>query len=64
VSCTSAKACTAVGQHQNSSEVTLPVAEGWNGTKWAIEPPPAPAAQLTAPWAACRASPRNVPPSG
>ena len=40
VSCTSAKACTAVGQYVNRSDVWLPVAEGWNGKKWAIEPTP------------------------
>ena len=40
VSCTSAKACTAVGQYVNSNDIRLPVAEGWNGTKWVIEPTP------------------------
>jgi hypothetical protein len=35
VSCTSAKACTAVGWY--SSERHLALAERWNGKKWAIE---------------------------
>jgi hypothetical protein len=37
ISCSSARACTAIG----STESTL-VAERWNGTKWAVEAPPTP----------------------
>jgi uncharacterized membrane protein len=40
VSCTSAKACTAVGQYVNKDDVSQPVAESWNGKRWAIEPTP------------------------
>jgi hypothetical protein len=49
VSCTSATACTAVGQSGTTGlgrrPVTapyLPLAERWNGTSWAIQPVPAP----------------------
>ena len=38
VSCSSAKACTAVGS--NGGEATL--AERWNGTKWALQHAPNP----------------------
>jgi hypothetical protein len=40
VSCSSAKACTAVGQYVNNSGIYETLAEGWNGTKWVIEPTP------------------------
>jgi hypothetical protein len=40
VSCTSAKACTAVGRYVNNSGISETLAEGWNGTKWVIEPTP------------------------
>jgi hypothetical protein len=41
VSCTAAKACTAVGTwFDNSREHTL--AETWNGTKWSVQPSPNP----------------------
>jgi hypothetical protein len=39
VSCTSATACTAVGGYSYLSDY-LTLAEGWNGTTWAIEPTP------------------------
>ena len=42
VSCTSAHACTAVGQYLNSSGVDLTLAEKWNGTSWSIETTPNP----------------------
>lgn len=42
VSCT-ADSCTAVGQYVNSSRVTVPLAEVWNGTSWQIQSTPAPA---------------------
>jgi len=41
VSCPSAASCTAVGDYSNgTANVTL--AEGWNGTRWSIEPTPNP----------------------
>ena len=48
VSCSSATACSAVGQSSdmNSRGVTLrsaPLVERWNGTRWTIEPSPNPA---------------------
>jgi hypothetical protein len=48
VSCRSA-ACTAVGYYNKNStmygQITVPVAEKWNGTRWAIQPGPQPGAQ-------------------
>jgi hypothetical protein len=38
VSCTSATACTAVGNYNNRSGTRLTLAERWNGTGWAIQP--------------------------
>jgi hypothetical protein len=38
VSCTSTKACTAVGTWANSAGAYFTFAEGWNGRKWKIEP--------------------------
>lgn len=45
VSCTSARACTAVGYNQQPPVTfhTTPVAEAWNGTRWTIQPTPQPA---------------------
>ena len=40
VSCTSAAACTAVGNYKNSAGTVLTLAEQWNGTKWTIQPTP------------------------
>ena len=37
VSCTSAAACTAVGNYTNSAGTVLTLAERWNGTKWTIQ---------------------------
>ena len=42
VSCASAKACMAVGRYTNSSGQTVPLAERWNGTNWALQSPAAP----------------------
>ncbi|HEV2239418.1 MAG TPA: hypothetical protein VGR98_00125 [Streptosporangiaceae bacterium] len=39
VSCTSATACTAVGSYRDSSGITFPLAERWNGTSWALQSP-------------------------
>jgi hypothetical protein len=43
VSCTTSTACIAVGQYSTSSGVSVTLAEGWNGTAWAIQPTPVPA---------------------
>jgi hypothetical protein len=43
VSCTSASACTAVGDSGNGT-TTVTLAERWNGTRWSIRHPPNPAA--------------------
>jgi hypothetical protein len=37
VACSSATFCTAVADYKNSSGVTLPLAESWNGKEWAIQ---------------------------
>ncbi len=42
VSCTSATACTAVGDYRNSSYEDLVLAERWNGTSWTIQSTPNP----------------------
>jgi hypothetical protein len=43
ISCTSSKACIAVGETSNASGTDLPLAESWNGTIWKITPTPNPA---------------------
>jgi hypothetical protein len=44
VSCAAAASCTTVGYNVfTSGGATRALAEGWNGTSWAIEPTPAPA---------------------
>jgi hypothetical protein len=42
VSCPAASGCQAVGSNSDQQGETLVLAEGWNGTRWAIEPTPAP----------------------
>ncbi len=42
VSCTSATACTAVGEYTNASNVAVTLAERWNGTAWAVQGTPNP----------------------
>jgi hypothetical protein len=42
ISCTSVSACTAVGWYTGSAGQTVPLAERWNGTKWAIQATPVP----------------------
>jgi hypothetical protein len=37
VSCTSASACTAVGEYESSGGVKTALAEGWNGTAWSLQ---------------------------
>jgi hypothetical protein len=41
VSCTSASDCTAVGGRGPNPGPPLPLAEGWNGRRWSIQPNPA-----------------------
>jgi hypothetical protein len=42
VSCSSASACTAVGNYTNSSGTYLTLAEHWNGATWAVQATPNP----------------------
>jgi hypothetical protein len=42
VSCTSATACTAVGEYDNSAGTYVTLAERWDGTAWKIQPTPNP----------------------
>ncbi len=42
VACTSATACTAVGNYTNSAGDYRPLAEAWNGVTWVVEPTPLP----------------------
>ena len=42
VSCTTASACTAVGNYTNSASIEVTLAERWNGTSWAIQTTPNP----------------------
>jgi hypothetical protein len=48
VSCTSARACTAVGSYDDPAVGGLELAERWNGRTWAIEPVPVPGGILQA----------------
>ncbi|TMB93152.1 MAG: hypothetical protein E6J45_00420 [Chloroflexi bacterium] len=43
VACTSASACTAVGYDNNSANVTVTLAERWNGSSWVVQATPNPA---------------------
>ena len=38
VACTAPTACTAVGWYREASEPPKPLAEGWDGTAWSLEP--------------------------
>jgi hypothetical protein len=38
ISCSSTRACTAVGAESSSIGVTTPLAERWNGASWTIQP--------------------------
>ncbi len=42
VACSSSTACEAVGSYLNSSNVQVTFAEGWNGTRWALQATPKP----------------------
>ena len=47
VSCTSASACTAVGQYMDSAtNVAVSLAERWDGTSWTVQPTPNPAGSV------------------
>src|SRR6476661_3698430 len=41
-SCTSASACTAVGDYVTSTGASKTLAEHWNGTAWAVQSTPTP----------------------
>lgn len=41
VSCSSASACTAVGNYNNASGSRVALVEHWNGTHWTLQSPPA-----------------------
>ena len=47
VSCSSATACTAVGDYENSSFFLVPLAERWNGSTWKTQSIPSPTASAT-----------------
>ena len=40
VSCTSARACIAVGVYDNASDTSLALAERWNGSSWSVQATP------------------------
>jgi hypothetical protein len=42
VACSSSTRCEAVGYYNTSSNVQVPLAEGWNGTRWAVQTTPNP----------------------
>jgi hypothetical protein len=42
VSCAMASACTAVGVQEPPGDGDAPLAERWNGTRWAVQPTPIP----------------------
>ena len=43
VSCTSGRACTAVGAYGSGDFPSVPIAERWNGSSWSIQRTPTPA---------------------
>ncbi len=47
VSCASAQSCVAVGNYTSSHTSGSPVALRWNGTRWSLSGPPAPAKAAT-----------------
>lgn len=42
LSCASSSSCIAVGYYLNGAGAYAPLAEGWNGTEWSLQAPPAP----------------------
>jgi len=57
VSCTSPRACTAVGNSDTAPPVTTSLAERWNGSRWAIQRTPSPRVVLTNLYAVSCAAP-------
>src|SRR6516165_1822594 len=47
-SCTSPRACTAVGHHTDGTGVIAPLAEFWDGTSWRTQATPVPAGAIQA----------------
>jgi hypothetical protein len=72
VSCTSARACTAVGAQTGTHGTTTPLAERWNGTGWSIQATPGLAGSMGSeflavsctPATACTAGGANLDHSG
>jgi len=48
VSCPTMAVCTAGGSEINSAQTPVPLAEGWNGTKWSAQTVPSPAGAIGA----------------
>jgi hypothetical protein len=46
ISCASAASCTAVGWYFTAAGRRVPIAERWNGARWAVQPVPSPSASL------------------
>jgi hypothetical protein len=46
ISCSSARACTAVGNSASSGGSGVPLAERWGGTRWKIQGTPTPSDSL------------------
>lgn len=60
VSCTAAQSCEAVGNYtSNTTFEQVPLAEVWNGTTWAAQSIPAPAAAFTSSLAGVRCTSAN-----
>jgi hypothetical protein len=55
VSCGSARSCTAVGSYTDQAGNSVPLADAWNGTAWAVQSPPGPAdgTNSTLYWISC-----------
>jgi PKD repeat protein len=50
VSCAAATTCVAVGYLEDASGVVKPLAEGWDGSAWTVEPTPSPSGSPPASW--------------
>lgn len=50
VTCRSPSSCEAVGYDVTSASSTVPLAEGWRGRSWAIQPTPAPVGRGPSRW--------------
>jgi hypothetical protein len=72
VSCTTATSCEAVGNYSSTTPLQAPLAEVWNGTAWAVQSVPVPAAafisSLAGVWCtsanSCTAVGQNQPGTG